>query len=123
MTQSTPTTAPGAPRNSFGITALVLGLVGLVSSLSTGFLALALGALAVLFSLLGWARIRRGEATNRKVTVIGTVLGIGALALGVWGITITLNTVSNSLGAGQSVTLSGANANGTAADNVRPGPA
>lgn len=91
MTQSTTTTAPVPPRNSFGIIALALALVGLVSGLSTGFLALILGALAVLFGLLGWARIRRGEATNRKMTVIGTVLGIGAVALGIWGITITFS--------------------------------
>jgi 4-hydroxybenzoate polyprenyltransferase len=91
MTQSNPTTASAAPRNSFGITALVLALVGLVSGLSTGFLALPLGALAVLFGLLGWARIRRNEATNRKVTVLGMVLGVGAMAIGIWGITLVLN--------------------------------
>lgn len=34
-----------------------------------------------------------------------------------------INAVSNSLGAGQSVTLSGTNATGTAADNAKPGPA
>ncbi|MGH3971934.1 MAG: hypothetical protein ACRDS9_01195 [Pseudonocardiaceae bacterium] len=34
-----------------------------------------------------------------------------------------INVVSNSLGAGQSVNLSGSNATGTAADNAKPGPA
>lgn len=34
-----------------------------------------------------------------------------------------INTVSNSLGAGQSVTLSGMNATGSATNPVRPGPA
>lgn len=91
MTQSTPTKAQGAPRNSFGITALVLAVVGFVSSLSSGFFALPVGALAVLFGLLGWARIHRGEATNRKVTAISTVLGIGAMVLGIWGITLLFN--------------------------------
>jgi hypothetical protein len=189
-------TAP-APRNGFGITALVLALVGLVFGLVpfTGFLALILGMLAVLFGLLGWSRTRHGVATNRKMTAIGTVLGIGAAALGIWGIVIVfgavdklgsdlqnighdpaamsdvagtdcsvtseygltsthatvkitnstgktqsymatisvndasgarigeINTVSNSLGAGQSVTMSGMNASGTAVSGAQPGPA
>lgn len=199
MTQlTTIAAAPTVPRNGFGITALVLALIGLVFGLVpfTGFIALILGMLAVLFGLLGWSRTRHGVATNRKMTVIGTVLGIGAAALGVWGmvivfgavdklgkdlldvghnpaamgdvavsdcsvtseyglaasihttVTITnttdrvqsymatisvndangarvgeINTVSNSLGAGKSVTLSGMSTTGTAADNARPGPA
>jgi len=88
MTQSTPAAASGAPRNIFGIAALVLALVGFVSALSTAFIALIPGALAVLFGVLGWTRIRRGEATNRTVTVIGIVLGVGAVALGIWGLTL-----------------------------------
>lgn len=197
-TQPTPTAAtPSVPRNGFGITALVLALVGLVFGLVpfTGFLALILGMLAVLFGLLGWSRTRKGLATNAKMAMIATVLGVCVTALGIWGISITLsaadklgkdlqnighdpaamsdvavsnclvtseygfasthatvtitnktdrtqsymatigindasgarigeiNTVSNSLAAGQSVTMSGANATGTAASNARPGPA
>jgi hypothetical protein len=175
----------------------VLALVGLVFGLVpfTGFLALILGMLAVLFGLLGWSRTRHGIATNRKMTAISTVLGIGAAALGIWGIVIVfgavdklgsdlqnighdpaamsdvsgtdcsvtseysltsthatvkitnstgktqsymatisvndasgarigeINTVSNSLGAGQSVTMSGMNASGTAVSGAQPGPA
>ncbi len=197
MTQSTTAVAPVAPRNGFGITALVLALVGLVFGLVpfTGFIALILGMLAVLFGLLGWARARRGEATNRKMAVIATVLGAGAGALGIWGMTILfgavdqlgedlknigddpaamrdvtvsdcavtseygfastqatvtianstdrtqsyvvtvsvndaagarvgeINAVSNALTAGQSVTLSGTNASGTADRTAKPGPA
>jgi hypothetical protein len=92
--QSTATVVPVAPRNGFGITALVLALIGLVFGLVplTGFLALILGMLAVLFGSLGWARARRGGATNRKMTVIGAALGIGAVALGIWGMTIVFGT-------------------------------
>lgn len=90
-----PTPAAPVPRNGFGITALVLALVGLVFGLVplAGFLALILGMLAVLFGLLGWSRTRHGVATNRKMTVIGTVLGIGAAALGIWGIVIVFGAV------------------------------
>jgi hypothetical protein len=194
MTQSI-TTTPAPPRNGFGITALVLALVGLVFGLVplTGFLALILGMLAVLFGLLGWSRARKGTATNTKMAIIATVLGVGVAMLGIWGISITfsaasklgsdlqnighdpaamsdvtvsdcsvtsqygvtsthamvtitnktdrtqsyvatigvndgtgnrigeINTVSNSLIAGQSVTLSGANASGTAASTTKAG--
>ncbi|MGH3785863.1 MAG: hypothetical protein ACRDRG_04780 [Pseudonocardiaceae bacterium] len=98
MNQSTTTATPVAPpRNGFGITALVLALVGLVFGLVpfTGFLALILGGLAVLFGLLGWARTRRGEATNRKMAAIGTVLGAVVAALGIWGMTIVFGAVDD----------------------------
>ncbi|MGH3772209.1 MAG: hypothetical protein ACRDRW_12565 [Pseudonocardiaceae bacterium] len=90
MTQSTTNAASAPARNGFGITALVLALVGLVFGLVplAGFLALILGALAVLFGLLGWARVRRREASNPKMTMIATVLGVVVAAAGIWGITI-----------------------------------
>lgn len=94
---SHPTTGP--PRNGFGITALVLALVGLVFGLVplTGFIALILGALAVFFGLLGWARARRGEATNLKMSVISTLLGVGVAVLGLVSISITFSA-SDQLG-------------------------
>lgn len=93
--QSPATAVPLVPRNSFGITALVLALIGLVFGLVplTGFLALILGMLAVLFGSLGRARARRGEATNPKMAVIAAALGIAAVALGIWGMTIVFGAV------------------------------
>lgn len=81
MTQ--PTT-PVVPRNGFGIAILALAIIGLAFALVpfTRFIALALGVLAVLLGLLGWSRIRRGLATDRGMIMLGTVLGIGAGALG-----------------------------------------
>jgi hypothetical protein len=77
-----------APRNSFGITALVLALIGIGFGLLpfTAVIALTLGMLAMLFGLLGWSRTREGVATNSKTAVIGTILGICAITLGIWGI-------------------------------------
>lgn len=96
--------APPAPepRNGFGITALVLAIIGLVFGIVplTGFLAAILGALAILFGLLGLGRVRRGRATNKVMSWIGTLLGIGALALGIWGMVIVfsgLNELGNEL--------------------------
>jgi uncharacterized membrane protein len=75
--------APGnplaPPRNGFGVAALVLGLLALVSSW-TIIGGIGLGILAVIFGVLGRGRARRGEATNGGFAVAGIVLGvIGAL--------------------------------------------
>lgn len=83
-------------RNGFGITALCLGLVGLVFSLMpiTGFLAAILGGLALLFGLLGWSRARRGEATNRKMAISGSVLGAFVAIVGIIGVVIFFQATS-----------------------------
>lgn len=88
-------TEPRQPRNGFGITALVLALVGLVFGLVplTGFIALILGGLAVVFGLLGVARARTGVATNRTMSIISTVLGAAVAALGIWGMSIVFGAV------------------------------
>lgn len=85
------------PKNGFGITALILAIVGLVFGLIplTGFIALTLGAIALLFALLGWGRVRRGVATNKKMSAIGGLLGVGAIALGIWGLTIVFGAVED----------------------------
>jgi FtsH-binding integral membrane protein len=83
------------PRNGFGITALVLALVGVVFGLIplTGFIAVILGALAILFGLLGLGRARRGAASNKKMSIIASGLGIGVLALGIWGVVLFFQAV------------------------------
>ena len=84
---------PPQPRNGFGITALVVGLVaiclGLVPLFGLG--AIMGGIVAVIFGLLGFARTRRGLATNRIMSLAGTGAGVVAGALGVWGLVIVGN--------------------------------
>lgn len=84
------------PRNGFGITALVLAIIGLVFGLIpfTGFIAIILGALALLFGLLGVGRARSGIATNKTMSIIGAALGAAALALGIYGMVVVFNAVS-----------------------------
>lgn len=84
-----------ATRNGLGISALVLAIVGVVFGLVplTGFIALILGALAILFGLLGFGRVRKGLATNKVMALAGTGLGVVAAALGVWGMTIFFSAV------------------------------
>ena len=86
------------PRNGYGVTALVLAIVGLVFSLVplTGFIALICGGLAVLFGLLGLGRVRRGQADNKGLTITGLVLGALALVLGFIGVIIVF-TATNKL--------------------------
>ncbi len=82
-------------RNGFGVTALVLAIVGVVFGLVplTGFIALILGLLSVLFGLLGFGRVRKRLATNKIMTLAGTGLGVVAVALGIWGMTIFFGAV------------------------------
>jgi hypothetical protein len=84
-----------SPRNGFGITALVLAIVGLLFSLVplTGFLAAVLGALALLFGLLGLARVNRREADNKTLTIVGTVLGALSLVIGIVGMVIVFRAI------------------------------
>lgn len=83
------------PKNGFGIAALCLAIPGLVFGLIplTGFIALICGALAVIFGLLGHGRARRKVATNKGMAITSTILGVGAIGLGILGMSIVFNTV------------------------------
>lgn len=84
------------PRNGYGVTALVLAIVGLVFGLVpfTGFLAIMCGGTSVLFGFLGLGRVRRHEATNKGLTITGLILGALALLLGVIGLIIVMNAAT-----------------------------
>lgn len=76
--------AAGGPgsrkRNGFGIAALVLGILAVVTSI-TVIGGVVLGILAIIFGALGRSRAKRGEADNGGVALAGLVLGvIGLLA-------------------------------------------
>jgi hypothetical protein len=64
-------------RNAFGITALALALVGLVFCLMpiTGIIGFGAGLLALLFGLLAFGRMRRGQA-SRGLTITALVLAV-----------------------------------------------
>jgi len=66
-----------APRNSFGVTALVLGIVGAVLALTClgAFLGLPVGIAALVFGIIGLRTVKRGEATNRGHAMAGVILG------------------------------------------------
>ncbi|OLF08296.1 DUF4190 domain-containing protein [Actinophytocola xanthii] len=89
-----PTVPPVKPHNGVGTTALVLGLVGAAVGLIPllGVAAIVLGALALVFGLLGWSRSQKQLATNKGMAVTGTVLGAIALTLGLWNLATTTKT-------------------------------
>ena len=83
------TAAP--PRNGAGTTALILGILALLFTVTVVFflLGLLLALIAIAFAMVGRSRVKRGVATNRGAATTGMVLGvlsvILALVLGVIG--------------------------------------
>lgn len=70
-----------APKNGMGITALVLGIIGVAPSWIPiiGFLGSVLGILAIVFGIIAAVRVHTGSATNTVVSYVG--IGLGVLAL------------------------------------------
>ncbi|MEV0069909.1 DUF4190 domain-containing protein [Amycolatopsis sp. NPDC050768] len=71
----------GAPRNGFGVTALVLGIIALVLCW-TVWGGIILGVLALVFGILGVKRANRGQATNKGASIAGIVTGSIGLVIG-----------------------------------------
>jgi len=69
----------GAPKNGLGVAALVLGILGVMSSLLV-FGAL-LGVVAIVLGFLGRRRAKNGEATNGGSALAGVILGLLSLVV------------------------------------------
>jgi hypothetical protein len=70
---------PSGPRNGMGIAALVLGIVGFLSAVIV--VGGVLGIVAVVLGIVALGRVRRGEANNRGVAIIGIVAGALAIVI------------------------------------------
>jgi drug/metabolite transporter (DMT)-like permease len=75
-----------APRNGYGVAAMVLGIVGVVAAFNGFFiftlpLALSAGVLATVFGVLGRRRVQRAEADNGGQALAGIILGPIAILL------------------------------------------
>ncbi|MFO7163851.1 hypothetical protein MHAS_02034 [Mycolicibacterium hassiacum DSM 44199] len=90
-----PPPAPAGPRNGIGLAALLTGIVGAL----TLYGGVVLGPAAVVLGIIGWNRVRRGEATNGPVALLGIVLGAVGLIVGVIAIVLTV-MLMNEVGAG-----------------------
>ncbi|MFI2508445.1 DUF4190 domain-containing protein [Streptomyces sp. NPDC018972] len=74
---------PMQPSNGMGTAGLVLGIIGLVCSL-TFFLwifGVILGILAIVFGAVGRGKANRGEATNKGSATAGLICGIVATVI------------------------------------------
>ncbi|MCM2425848.1 DUF4190 domain-containing protein [Streptomyces sp. RKAG337] len=80
-----------SPRNGYGLTALVLGIVGAVLSVMCFFAVLGapLGIAAIIFGIVGRRIAKRGESTNPGQALAGLILGIVATVLSA-GMLITI---------------------------------
>ncbi|MEU6930082.1 DUF4190 domain-containing protein [Streptomyces sp. NPDC046385] len=85
------TQPPVQPRNGLGVTALVLGIVGLLFAIIPFLFWLGgiLGLLALIFGIIGASRAGKGLATNKGSAVTGLVLGaLSILVSIVWTVVI-----------------------------------
>ncbi|SDQ22426.1 hypothetical protein [Actinopolyspora saharensis] len=74
-----------APKNGMGVTALVLGIVGICLAWIPiiGFLGFILGALAIIFGIIAVVRAHKGTATNMIVSYVGLVIGVIAVIVSI----------------------------------------
>ncbi|EST33894.1 DUF4190 domain-containing protein [Streptomyces roseochromogenus] len=74
---------PMQPSNGMGTTGLVLGIIGVVCSLTffLWFFGVILGILGIIFGAIGRGKANRGEATNRGAATAGLVCGIVATVI------------------------------------------
>ncbi|TDZ77876.1 DUF4190 domain-containing protein [Mycobacteroides salmoniphilum] len=80
---------PPAPKNGFGVGALVVGIIAILLSCTVfgGFLG---GFVAVVLGILGVRRVKRAEANNRGVAISGIALGSLAILLSTLILVFTL---------------------------------
>lgn len=71
---------PDAPRNQFGVAALILGVVALITCWL--LIGVPLGVAAVVTGDIARRRVTRGEANNPRMAVAGMVLGVVAILAG-----------------------------------------
>jgi Domain of unknown function (DUF4190) len=73
-------TPPDAPRNEFGVAALILGLVALMTCWL--LIGVPFGIAAVITGDIARRRVQRGQANNPRTATAGVVLGAVAIAAG-----------------------------------------
>ncbi|MFE4334484.1 DUF4190 domain-containing protein [Streptomyces sp. NPDC056831] len=71
------------PSNGMGTAAMVLGILAICLFCIYGIPSLILGALALIFGILGRKRAQRGEATNSGQALAGIIMGSIGIVFGV----------------------------------------
>ncbi|MGJ7909027.1 MmpS family transport accessory protein [Actinopolyspora sp. H202] len=125
-----PGTPAAAPKNGMGITALVLGLVGILLAWIPiiGFFGFILGALAIIFGIIAVVRSHKGTATNMVMSYIGLAAGVIAFVVSIVVFTVLVNEVDKQLdemnqgqGSEQSSSQSGTNQGGSGGNQANAG--
>jgi Domain of unknown function (DUF4352)/Protein of unknown function (DUF2510)/Domain of unknown function (DUF4190) len=84
-------TAPQRPpRNGFGVAALILGIIGVLTGIIPFFfwLAVILGIIGLILGFVGRGRAKRGEATNGTMALWGIITSAVAVVLSIVGLVI-----------------------------------
>lgn len=84
------TPPPAGPRNGLGVAALVVAIVGLVSSFTVAG-GVVLGIVAVIIGFAARGRVKRGEADNGGIALAGVILGFVAIIVGLIFIVVYVN--------------------------------
>jgi hypothetical protein len=87
-----------APRNGLGLAALVVAIVGLLSSFSVAG-GIILGLVAVVLGFAGRSRVKKGEANNGGIALAGIILGFVSIVVGLAFIAVWVG-VFNEVGGG-----------------------
>lgn len=75
-------TGQTAPQNGMGVAAMVLGILSICLFCMYGVLSIILGALGLIFGILGRKKAERGEANNGGMALAGIITGSIGLAIG-----------------------------------------
>jgi hypothetical protein len=92
--------APTAQNNTFGLIALILGIVSLPLALCCGLFSLPFGIAAIVLGVLGQKKADQGQASNRGQARAGLITGAVAVVLAVLSFIATLVWDFNTPGPG-----------------------
>ena len=112
MTASTAPSRPARPtsqRNSLGLSALGLGVGGILIGVFAGgawFVVVPVGLLTLVLGIFGVTQKRYYAASDVSAAVVGVVAGAVTLALGVWGIGAFLDGLHQTAAGGPPVSSS-----------------
>lgn len=105
------------PKNGFGVTALVLGIIALLMGFIpfvSLFTSIPLGLLGVIFGIIGLVRVSKRVATNKVMTIFGLIASALAILLALTS-SIATGAFIGSLGSEDSTTTSAPVADGDSA--------